>query len=484
MDHIIRDAAENHHPAYNDKAWEKMEMKLDKHLPQEKDRRRYIFFLLFFLLLGGGVLYSVYQANQGKPENSGNIAASSSAMDGSGNPDHNNLPVQQQKDLQNNVATTPANSGDAGKLNAASQLVPEPVSSTKQTSLSPKINNTGNDNGNNESVVKNKRIIRAGKARSGMRITVPGIAGDDVAVADKENGNRKKTVTKKSHGKNKVDIKTTTPETEESEDMVIAPVEAEKEIVKKDVTTGQDQQGKEGEKKEETVKTTEAEKKKEVTVAENKPVSSPDKKKPKNKIAGNFGITASVGPDLSFVSLNNPGKVTLLYGAGLSYDFGKRFTVRAGFYASKKIYDAKPDQYHTPGGNYPYLYNVAAACKIYEIPLSVSYNFAQRKNHSWFGNAGLSSFLMKTEDYNYQYKTASGQYYNYPLAVRNQNKHYFSVLTLSAGYKYKLSNRVSLQAEPYYKLPLGGVGAGKVKLNSSGILFTATIKPFARKPKK
>ena len=35
MDHIIREAANNHHPAYNDKAWEKMEKQLDKQLPQK-----------------------------------------------------------------------------------------------------------------------------------------------------------------------------------------------------------------------------------------------------------------------------------------------------------------------------------------------------------------------------------------------------------------------------------------------------------------
>ncbi len=59
MDHIIREAANNHHPAYNDKAWEKMELKLDKHLPQKTDRRRLIFFLLFFILLGAGILFTV-----------------------------------------------------------------------------------------------------------------------------------------------------------------------------------------------------------------------------------------------------------------------------------------------------------------------------------------------------------------------------------------------------------------------------------------
>ena len=43
MDDIIRDAVDKHHPAYNDKAWEKMEKKLDKHLPQKEGRRRFIF---------------------------------------------------------------------------------------------------------------------------------------------------------------------------------------------------------------------------------------------------------------------------------------------------------------------------------------------------------------------------------------------------------------------------------------------------------
>ena len=34
-------------------------------------------------------------------------------------------------------------------------------------------------------------------------------------------------------------------------------------------------------------------------------------------------------------------------------------------------------------------------------------------------------------------------------------------------------------AEPYIKLPLSGVGYGKVKLNSGGLLITVGFKPFA-----
>jgi len=54
------------------------------------------------------------------------------------------------------------------------------------------------------------------------------------------------------------------------------------------------------------------------------------------------------------------------------------------------------------------------------------------------------------------------------------------VLDLSAGYEYTLNKRFSLAAEPYVKLPFSGVGAGKIKLNSAGVLFTLTMKPFKK----
>ncbi|MBS1607461.1 MAG: hypothetical protein JSS70_01495, partial [Bacteroidetes bacterium] len=57
FDKKIKEAAEHHHPAYEEKAWNQMEKLLDKHLPVEKDNRRRIIFLLLFLLLGGLGVY-------------------------------------------------------------------------------------------------------------------------------------------------------------------------------------------------------------------------------------------------------------------------------------------------------------------------------------------------------------------------------------------------------------------------------------------
>ena len=87
---------------------------------------------------------------------------------------------------------------------------------------------------------------------------------------------------------------------------------------------------------------------------------------------------------------------------------------------------------------------------------------------------------MKKEKYDYLYNSPAGQTYNYVKTINNENKHYFSVITLSAGYQYNFNNRLSLIAEPYLKLPLSGIGAGKIKLNSTGLLFTGIIKPFRK----
>jgi hypothetical protein len=58
------------------------------------------------------------------------------------------------------------------------------------------------------------------------------------------------------------------------------------------------------------------------------------------------------------------------------------------------------------------------------------------------------------------------------------------VLTLSAGYQRKINRTFSIAAEPYIKVPLAGVGYGKVKLNSAGVLFSVNISPFQKMTKK
>lgn len=483
MDHIIREAAENHHPAYNDKAWEMMEKKLDKHLPQKKDKRRPIIFLWFFLLLGAGIIFTVVKLNTGK----GSVTAKAKPAEtqnatSPGGTVANAATNQADSSSQPSVLLTKGASNDDSTPGSGYSdfIVPDKQGNQKQGVQQPAVKMT------DQLYFGNNKQVKSYKGKTRSRISNPDLFLDAVSTNNSDNPEKSKVAKTKS--KQAVSIISPVAEATENdaapqpaESVAIAGALSKSKIKPKENKEGETELAEKKELEANTEdKKTEEKKAKDEKTEKKKLAASADKKKNKNKFGSNFGFTASVGPDISFVKLSNAGRTTLTYGAGLSYDLSKRFTARAGFYVTKKVYAAAPDEYHFPNGSYPYLTGVDANCKVYEIPVSVSYNFGQRKKHSWFGNAGVSSFIMKSEDYTYNYKSPSGQTYSYYQELKNKNNHYFSVLTLSAGYNYQLTKRLSIQAEPYAKIPLGGVGQGKIKLNSAGVLFSITYKPFKK----
>lgn len=202
----------------------------------------------------------------------------------------------------------------------------------------------------------------------------------------------------------------------------------------------------------------------------------------KKSFSRDFAVTISAGTDVSAVSLRQIGSVKSIYGGGFSYRFTNHFSLRTGFYISKKQYRANAGEYHPPAGFwnvYPNLESVEADCKVYEVPLSINYNFSNSKKHSWFASAGMSSYFMKKEDYEYYSKPYGTSYGEH--SERNKNKHYFSLLRFSGGYEKQINSKMSFSIEPYITIPAKGVGYGKVKLYSSGILFSISIKPFLKK---
>ena len=103
-----------------------------------------------------------------------------------------------------------------------------------------------------------------------------------------------------------------------------------------------------------------------------------------------------------------------------------------------------------------------ADCMVYDIPVTLRYDFYQKNKNSLYAAAGLSSYIMKSEDYDYRY-IHNGVYYESPYSYYG-NKHLFSVLNISVGAERKLTDKLSLQIEPSVSVPLKGVGDGRVKL--------------------
>ena len=203
------------------------------------------------------------------------------------------------------------------------------------------------------------------------------------------------------------------------------------------------------------------------------------KKGPGSKNGLSFFVSA--GPDVSKAQNSKTGQVTMSWGLGVAYTLN-RLTLKTGVFSANKIYWAGPDDYklsYTPPPNLKFM-GADANCRVIEIPVKLSYSFAVKDRSNWFAGAGLSSYLMKREDYSYEFKSNTGNSYYHSYETKNENKHYFSVLNLSGGYSYQLSHTISLSAEPYLEVPLTGIGAGKVHLNSGGVLFTVGVSPFRK----
>ena len=466
FDKKIKEAAENHHPAYDEKAWEKMEKMLDKHLPEKKDRRRFIFFLLFFLLLGGGATYLLID----KPWKTNNTIANTEKTKDQkiSNPVIENKPQQNQS--QSNIVATDKNQ--------------EQVSNNQVSNKNDESNLTQNN-------TSQPKIAATTEKRIDLRVKKPQVERSIVKNNDQSKqieSSNKITVSPNNKNNSNVDI---TPSNKDQQSSVIN--NNNNNVVTKNNNTSSnpviDNSSNKNEEKNVTPdknvtanNTADVSKKEEVVKNE----QQQKKNTGKNKQKGNFAFSASFGPDLSKAgSSSDLSKVNWSYGAGVSYTL-KKFTLRSGFYVAKKVYNADAKDYkleYTLPPNIKFI-NVNADCKVYEIPLNVAYNFASNKNSSWFASLGLSSYLMKSEKYQNWYKnTSTNTTYPRSFQYSTKNNYYFSVLDLSAGYSYRINNTFSLSAEPYLKLPLSGIGEGKVHLNSAGILFSVGIKPFKAKSK-
>ncbi|WP_345109626.1 hypothetical protein [Hymenobacter algoricola] len=185
-------------------------------------------------------------------------------------------------------------------------------------------------------------------------------------------------------------------------------------------------------------------------------------------------VALQYAPELSTVrwaSYTAPGSNV---GVQLEYRFAPKWRLSAGVLRSVKRYAARGTDYHPPTQywtNYYTIDEVEATCRITDIPLNLRYDVLQRARAAVFASVGVSSLLMRQEDYRYYYL-----YKGNPVArswgLRRGSNHLLSILNLSAGYERTLGGRWAVQAEPFVKIPLGGVGFGKVKLSSAGAFLS------------
>ena len=213
----------------------------------------------------------------------------------------------------------------------------------------------------------------------------------------------------------------------------------------------------------------------------NKKIAQPNNNKSVSRsIKSRFYFLASAGVEITGVK---PGKFansqrTIRFGFGIGYQINKKISLQTGIYAGKKDYEAGPGDYAIKPGSYwsmVRLNKVTGSCYVYDIPVAVRVNLVQRKWFNVYTLGTVSSYIMKKEDYKYYYWSQNQQ--NSKQYSYAGNRHLFAEFSFAAGIEQKLSSTFSLQAEPYFSIPLSGVGEGKVKLFSVGIQFGIKYTP-------
>jgi opacity protein-like surface antigen len=182
-------------------------------------------------------------------------------------------------------------------------------------------------------------------------------------------------------------------------------------------------------------------------------------------------IRGLASPDFSSIDFGRAGATGSNYALLIEYQFSNRWSVSTGAIRSFKKYSSNGEIIYS-GRRAD---NLEGACRILDIPLTLYYRLKPLSKISFFVGAGLSSYVMLSEDYSYIIYTTNGDRV-YSKQVEKENNEWFKVLNLSVGVQYQLSSRLHVQAEPFLKAPLAGMGYGDVRLSSLGVFFGAKYK--------
>jgi hypothetical protein len=203
-----------------------------------------------------------------------------------------------------------------------------------------------------------------------------------------------------------------------------------------------------------------------------KTTDSPAIKKTKPARTSKLYAGLLAGPDLSTIKYQKIKNAGFSVGILGGYKFSNHWALEAGFLYSKKKYYTDGKYFDKSGTNISpsvMIKYLDGACEMFEVPISVRYNFSAKEN-TLFATAGITSYFMNEEYYDY-WAYSAGSWYDGYRSYDNSGNHFFSNMQFSVGYNYKLSNKLSIRLEPYIKIPVSNIGVGNMPITSTGVYF-------------
>ncbi|MDP1815911.1 MAG: hypothetical protein Q8K92_15800 [Leadbetterella sp.] len=188
------------------------------------------------------------------------------------------------------------------------------------------------------------------------------------------------------------------------------------------------------------------------------------------KLALNLGFS----PDYSKVVASEFGPLGYNLQVILDYKISQKWALRAGVIKSLKLYDAYPEDYAWPvkwGKPSSPLREVEATCDMLDIPISLSYQILKKGSNQLYTTLGITNYKMINEKYEYFYENDADPNLKWRKWEGSSGFFGAGVVNMSLGIERKLTNFLSVQLEPFVKIPIKNVGFGDVKLLTTGLFL-------------
>jgi hypothetical protein len=213
-----------------------------------------------------------------------------------------------------------------------------------------------------------------------------------------------------------------------------------------------------------------------------------------------LNVGLAFGPDYTDAGGISNNQLSNNIGITVGYYLTKKLSVNTGFFYSNKFFWGPGNDHNVvqagptvvPSSLQPSNYAFAAAPPVkfvngsfnmYEMPLTLRYDFAENEKTKFFVNAGLSSYIVVKQTYiDYTHFGAWTQ--AAPHTNQQQMNYWLDVADFSFGMETNVGKGFSFQAEPFFRLPFRDMGEKNLKLNSYGVLLSFRYSPVLSKTKK
>jgi len=518
LDRLSREAAEHFEVEPGASGWAHLEKRLDEELPQKKKRRRFLFWLFFITATTGGALTAILTYKPASPLGKNAVVVVTPAQKPAVSQQPGTATTATNEAVQQHVAT--GNTPATATTPVATTPAQVPTNPTLATGNNPVA--TGK-NGNEGSPVMastatpKATTTGANKAADAIVLNTAPNKNTVQPIAKANNSRKTKPVLQTDADKSPLSLNyaTITPANKGQNGLHSTKTTRNKTGKKKGATAGQQKQtvspAPDNKTPDRGITANDQQPATEPVVVNNEPPTaqtavpsidsaknntvvppadsakslakeSPKKTAPKkDQQEKGFELGLMAGPDASTVKFGPLYKPGYNFGLQVGYRFSNRWSVNTGLIYTKKWYKAQGKDFNYKEGPWPWPIDKAEGnCSMWEIPVNVRYDVSYNSKRRWFVSTGLSTYLMDKENYDVYY-TWNGTTYPVPLNSDSNTNYLFSILNLSVGMERSLGKHFSLQAEPYLKVPLQGLGKGSIRMDSYGIYFTLKYKFGLRK---